>query len=240
MLNTAYKISVITTKGIPDPFYNDVSLLLHMNGNNNSTSFVDSSNKNITVSANGDAKIVTADSRFGGSSGFFDGTGDFLQIANNSNFDFPSDFTVECFIKYSSTKTLMPIITRRVNFSGAIPIIGIHLNEPSVGNIRVYLYGPSGTSFFNTTGLTVNDNNWHHIALSRSGSNNRLFIDGTLRASSSTNVGSLVWTNSVLTIGRDSFYTNRDYIGYIDEYRITKGVARYTSNFTPPSSPFLP
>jgi hypothetical protein len=231
------KISIITSKG--DPFYSNVSLLLHMNGADNSTSFIDSSNKNTTVSANGNAKIVVADSKFGGSSGFFDGTGDFLQIANNSNFDFPSDFTIECFVKYSSTK-LMPLYTRRVNSAGTAPIVVIQLNDSSVGNIRFYLYGASGSTFPSTTGLSLNDNNWHHIALSRSGSNNRLFIDGILRASSSTNVGSMVWTNSVTTIARDIFYTARDYNGYVDELRVTKGVARYTSNFTPPNAPFFP
>jgi hypothetical protein len=228
------KISIITSKA--DPFYSNVSLLLHMNGADNSTSFVDSSNKNTTVSANGNAKIVIADSKFGGSSGFFDGTGDFLQIANNSNFDFPSDFTIECFVKYSNTK-LMALYIRRVNSGGSTPLVTIQMNDTGgAGNVAVYMNGVA----FNTTGLSVNDNNWHHIALSRSGSNSRLFIDGVIRASSSTNTGSMVWTNSVITLGRDSFYTARDYNGYLDEYRITKGIARYTANFTPPSAPFLP
>lgn len=233
------KISMITSKSQGDLFYSNVSLLLHMNGSDNSTSFVDSSNKNTTVSTNGNAKIVVADSKFGGSSGFFDGTGDFLQIANNSNFDFPSDFTIELFFKYSNTK-LMSIFTRRVNSSATVPIVNITLNDNGIGNARFLLYGPSGSTVPPTTGLSLNDNNWHHMALSRSGSNSRLFIDGTIQASSSTNVGSMVWTNSVTTIGRDVFYTARDYNGYLDELRVTKGVARYTSNFTPPNAPFFP
>ena len=81
-----------------DPNFADVSLLLHGDGANNSTTFTDSSSNNFTLSRVGDVKISTTESKFGGSSIFFDGTGDYLTLANNSDFNFPNDFTVEAWV----------------------------------------------------------------------------------------------------------------------------------------------
>ena len=62
--------------GPPDPDFANVSLLLHGDGTNGSTTIVDSSSSSKTVTAVGDAQISTAQSKFGGSSIYFDGTGD--------------------------------------------------------------------------------------------------------------------------------------------------------------------
>ena len=81
-----------------DPNFANVSLLLHGDGANNSTTFTDSSSNNFTLSRVGDVKISTTQSKFGGSSIFFDGAGDYLTLANNSVFTFPSSFTVEAWV----------------------------------------------------------------------------------------------------------------------------------------------
>jgi hypothetical protein len=79
-----------------DPFSANVSLMLHFDGANGSTTFVDSSPNNFTVTRAGDAVISTAQSRFGGSSVVFDGDSDYLSAGFNDAFAFgTSDFTIE-------------------------------------------------------------------------------------------------------------------------------------------------
>jgi hypothetical protein len=79
--------------------------LLHMDGSNTSTTFTDESGK--TWGATGNAQISTAQSEFGGSSAIFDGTGDYINTTNSSDFNFASgDFTIDFWFRSSSTKQL--------------------------------------------------------------------------------------------------------------------------------------
>ena len=78
-----------------DPYWSSVSLLLHMNGSNGSTTFTDSSSNNYTVTAYGHAQISTAQSKFGGASGLFDGSVDYIRATPSTNLQFGGDFTLE-------------------------------------------------------------------------------------------------------------------------------------------------
>ena len=90
--------------GSSDPNFSSVSLLLHMEGSNGSTTFIDSSSNALTVTANGNAKITTSTFKFGSGSADFDGAGDYLSTPSSSLFDFGAGslFTVECFVRFSS------------------------------------------------------------------------------------------------------------------------------------------
>jgi len=86
-----------------DPYVNNVSLMLSMDGANNSTTFIDSSQNALAVTAVADAKISTAQSKFGGSAAYFDGTGDYLTVASNAAIAFGlGDFTIECWVNFSA------------------------------------------------------------------------------------------------------------------------------------------
>ena len=76
--------------------------LLHMNGVDNSTTFTDESGKSWT--ANGDAQISTSQSKFGGASGLFDGTGG-LSISDSDDFYLPADFTIDFWLRPHSLPT---------------------------------------------------------------------------------------------------------------------------------------
>jgi hypothetical protein len=82
---------------------------------------------------------------------------------------------------------------------------------------------------------TITLNTWTHVAWTRSGSSNRLFINGTQVGSTTTDATN--YTSTASFIGASQSGT-LPFAGYIDDLRITKGYARYTSNFTPPSSAF--
>lgn len=210
-----------------DPNYSNVSLLLHFNGENDSTTFTDSSGTPKTVTANGNSKISTAQSKFGGSSGYFDGTGDYLYSASNAAFGFGTgDFTIECFIK--ATKTDSAIVDVRTTSTEP----GVFLvNHPAAGNGIAYYQQSIGLIGGSTA---TNDDLWHHCAWTRAGGTFRMFSDGVkvYEGTLSENFGS----SRPCFIASD-FAGNAGFVGYLEELRITKGVARYTSNFTPPDAP---
>jgi len=85
-----------------DTYYSNVSLLLHCDGSNGSTTFTDNSPSPKTVTANGNASVSTAQSKFGGASAVFDGTGDYLSLDGSSGFAFGTgDFTIEFWLSPS-------------------------------------------------------------------------------------------------------------------------------------------
>lgn len=215
-----------------DPDFANVSLLLHGDGANNSTTFTDSSSNNFTLSRVGDVKISTTQSKFGGSSIFFDGTGDYLTLANNSAFNFSNDFTVEAWVyptaissKFECIFTLRWIGVWNSADRGLSLCVGCLLSD--VGTVSDY------------TGGNIATNSWTHLAVSRAGSAMKVFKNGSevVSITATQNFG----TSNAPAIGvLDTSQGPARFLltGYIDELRVTKGSARYTSAFTPPSAPF--
>lgn len=222
---------------IGDINFDSVSLLLHMNGSNGSTTFADSSKNALTVTANGNAQISTAQNKFGEASAVFDGTGDYLSVTRNSAF-LPvanEDFTFEAWIYMTATPgaTDAQIMGFGEYGTDADWLIAINSSR------QCYFYTNSNTTFYtNTTAIALNT--WTHIAVSRSGTaanNLKVFING-VGQSFSNNVTTIFSGNRDLTIGADRNGDEANFTGYIDDLRITKGVGRYTANFTVPAAPF--
>jgi hypothetical protein len=225
--------------GTYDPYGDYVSLLMHMDGANDSTTFVDSSlyNRNITV--NGPAKLSSSQSRFEGTSAAFDADTSYLRVVSGPDFAFPSDFTIECWVYFTNSSR------------GYQGIIGAHNGSDQSGwvlyleqNNNLTFQTSAGSSWGGSisSGETVTPNAWHHIAVSRSGSSLRIFVDGTLKATATNSVN--VASASYIDIGDYTCLNQSGYnftmSGYIDELRITKGIARYTSSPSDsfPSAPF--
>jgi len=217
-----------------DPYYNNVSLLLHGDGANGSTTIVDSSPSPKTVTAVGNAQISTAQSKFGGSSLVFDGAGDYLEAPHSNDYNFgPGDFTIECWL-WTGQTSAGTVAAHRTSGGAA----NTNWLLQTIAN-KISLFLSDGTTY-QVNGLastsSINNSQWRHIAASRSGSTIRLFIDGVVE-NTATWAGSISSTSRVLQIGNDNVGSFLN--GYIDDLRITKGVARYTSNFTPPTQPFI-
>jgi hypothetical protein len=211
------------------PFSN-VSLLLHFNGANNSTTFTDSSTNAFTVTRFGNTVISTAQSKFGGASALFDGSGDYLEIAGNSAFQFPGDFTVEYHAR-PSVITLNKTIIEIGLFTD-----GILMRSAAETNFD-YAYVNTVQPTYNFPGR-LNSNVWYHAALTRAGTDVRYFINGIQVGPPATVSGTVNSASAAVRIGRNRHTSTDDYNGYIDELRITKGFARYTANFTPPTAAF--
>ncbi|TCP06558.1 LamG domain-containing protein [Caldimonas thermodepolymerans] len=221
-----------------DPFFANVVLLMHFDGTDGSTSFVDSSSRARTVTPNGNAKISGSDPKFGAGCGLFDGAGDYLTCANSADFNFGSgNFTVEAWIRTAVTNSFRTIVTNRAS-AGSDPGFLFFINNNGV--LAAQCWGPtSGTALgacVSPNG-TISANTWHHVAYCRQGNTFRLFADG-VQVASATSSNAVANSSNQLYVGRDPSSTARDWNGRIDDLRVTKGTARYTSNFTPPSAPF--
>ena len=228
--------TVFTGSKSNDPNYSSVSLLLNGNGTNGSTTFTDSSSYGHTVTPGGNAQISTTQSKFGGASMYFDGSGDYLEIPDDTSLHLGSDnFTFEFWTYLNSTTG--HFINKRVSTSANVQYLYFSI----VGG-TLYLYATSnGSSWdiasnFNFGNTTLSTGQWYHIALVRNGTEIATYVNGikspnTITTSAAIHNGS---TNPLRIVG-DVPYGN--YLnGYIDDFRLTQGVARYTSNFTPPTA----
>jgi hypothetical protein len=171
----------------------------------------------------GNAQISTTQSKFGGSSMFFDGTGDWLTMRGSVDFAFGTgDFTMECWAY--NTNSTQPQYLFMVDATGGISF-GFESGS--------FVLGRRATAIDLSYTYTIPINSWVHYAVTRSGTTARLFINGVQVAS---NTNSLNYTVTGNTAVGGVPTTSVSFYGYIDDFRITKGFARYTANFVPPTS----
>ena len=217
-----------------DPYWDDVALLLKGDGPDGSTNIIDSSVNNHSVTVHGNAKISTAQSKFGGSSFVFDGNGGYLAVSDPEMNFVTGDYTIELFARGAGSQPRDFAVLVAADIGAQYGTGTLFFRDKSAGNavaVSHHLTRPI------TTSHTLQfDTSWRHFALTRGGGTLRLYIDGVLAGSSTT---TLAMNFSELTIGFARYSpSHTSFNGYIDELRITKGVARYTANFTPPTAPF--
>jgi hypothetical protein len=226
--------------GDTDPDFSNVSLLLHMDGTNDSTTFTDNSPSPKTVTVYADAKISTTQSKFGGASCSLDGTGDFISVPASSDFDFgASDFTLECFIYLNAAPSGHGIITEEYVGNEVYFALAFCNGSPGSPDGNKLFFGnyQSGAWLGAVDSSGISISTWHHVAGVRYENLWTLYLNGT-SVGSQTIAKTLAQQNKI-QIGRRWDNGGGECLnGYIDELRITKGVARYTANFTPPAAPF--
>jgi len=219
-----------------DPLYLDVELLLESNGVNNSTTFFDRSIDARTVTANGNVKTSTAQSKHGVSSILFDGAGDYISIASSSAFNLSANnFTVEFYINFSSLSGT-PYL---VSFPGGVSANRCVLYyDTATGKLSIFSAVGLSSGTFPATSGTISLNTWYHVAWVKNGATTKLYLDGSEIYS-----GSITYPNvnsSVVIGSADQIAASNYFNGYIDasrSLRIDPKNARYTAAFTPPASP---
>lgn len=201
-----------------DPYYANVRSLLHFNGTNGSTDFLDE--KGFSVTRNGTPVIDTSISKYGGASGLF-------VSANNDYLSLPQvsigtgDFTIESWV-YPVTP---------FNDSFGICGQGNFFLSAFGGTLSLWRNGGPVHSF----GANPATNAWTHIAVSRSSGVLKLFMNGSLLNSASSNSDFSTSENfNVGKAGSDAKHWN----GYLDDFRITIGIGRYTDSFPIASNEF--
>jgi hypothetical protein len=218
------------TPTLPNPNFSLVSLQLHFEGSNNSTTFTDSSSNNLATSSVVNATISTAQSVFGGSSGRFV-SNQYIQYTPQSLLQMTGDFTIEAQL-YPLSSADMIAASSSADSNTQI----FRLNENGAGRLSFYL---NSTQVFSSTTAGITANTWQHVAICRLGSSTRMFVNGTQVGSTNTS-----WTGSfrIDVIGAffvgGNLFGGTGFNGHIDELRVTKGAALYTADFTPPSQPF--
>lgn len=238
MASIAHKLSIgrksqITPVSGGDPYWDNVELLLHMDGPDGSTSFIDDKGNSLTA-----YRSVTHNSsvsKFGTSSAYVPVSMTGSVYVNNSGGTLGAfgtgDFTIELFVRFDSHKTSCILWDYRLS-SPSNP--GSYCWVDSNG---VFAYGISSAPII-TTNVTPVSNIWYHVAVSRSAGVTRMFLNG-IQAGSVPDT-----TNHMPQVGRPCFGvyglvpTQYPSPRYLDEVRVTKGVGRYTGNFVPPSEPF--
>jgi len=217
--------------GERDPNFASVELLLHGDGTNGSTTITDSSSNSVVVTANGNAQIDTAVKKFGTGSIEFDGTGDYLLI-NGSTYplDLSGDFTVEFFVRHTNVAAAQKYITLGPSGGAISTLMLIDVST----NFRLFIDG-SSRLLGSAGGPTINT--WYHIAVVRNGTSIKYFLDGNEELNYTQSTPKDYSLNYTYPIGINQGLTIQSLYGYLDEFRIST-VARYTSNFTPPTAPF--
>jgi hypothetical protein len=222
-----------------DPNFSSVALLLHAEGTNGSTTAIDSSPRPKTLTSNSGASISTADAKFGTGSLLFSGS-QWWSIASNSEFTLTGDFTIEFFVKCGTQSAAYPtaIGSAASGWGATTGAVSCHISHDGHRN-KASLFANGNESPILVSTSNVTDNVWHHLAYTRSGNTWRLFVDGNLQSTNTTRTDTLDFARNGTRIGRDGWNGSSGlFNGRLDEIRITPGIARYTSTFTPPTAPF--
>ncbi len=221
-----------------DGYYDSVALLLHGNGADNSTTFTDNSPTPKTFTAYGDAKISTTQSQWGGASMAFDGAGDYIKTPDHAHFSLgAADWTLEGWFWQSITETFRTLFSH-----GAV-------DDPANYSLQVLSYLNklriglgSGTSFVAVQCPDAHTlNAWHYFKIKSVAGVVSLYLDGTFRVSG-TGPGALNNSSSALTLGaslNSAGNVDTDYgywVGYLDDIRLTPGIAR--AGFAVPTEAF--
>lgn len=216
-----------------DPLFSSVVLLAHFDGANGSTTFTDSSSKNRTLTAVGDAALTTSSPLRGTASLSLAGAGA-VTMASSADFTLSGDFCIELMIN-STTTSLESGVQRTLiqlgSFNTASSICLTFYSGGASSNVGVF----TDSQIINGT-IPAADGSTHHIALDRSGTNLKLWVDGVQSGSTATN--SVNYNNGATNtsfIGNSS--SGGHVVGKIDEVRITTA-SRYQSAFTPPPTAF--
>lgn len=227
-----------------DSNYENVTLLMRMNGPNNSiASFIDEGTFRPPVNTSSGA-LSNAEFKYGRSAYHITADNQFLSFANRSYFNVArgAPFTVEAWVYNEESAGRVQYLMRHEHSSG-FNNGGWQLAISQVSgqqNTFFFSYG-DGSTVVGANPVasppTYSINTWHHVAGCFDGTTLRVFQDGVLvRESAASGIG--FPANSSLFIGRDPGNTARWWNGYIDSVRITRGVARYTTAFTPPTEEF--
>jgi hypothetical protein len=227
---TAVYTAAFTPPTAPLTAITNTSLLLnYTNG-----AIIDSSMANDLETA-GNAQISTTQSKWGGASMYFDGTGDYLLARRTPDWTLSGDFTIEFWLYY----------TAHGNYGGLVSCANSDTNNAPTAGWCVVFYSTTDKLYFEAQGgvgiqttNTIPTSQWNHIAVVRSGSTITHYLNGTSNGSGTSSATYTPGTTDPLVIGSNRGF-NSTVTGYIDDLRITKGYARYTANFTPPTGPFI-
>ncbi|RWN51376.1 MAG: LamG domain-containing protein [Mesorhizobium sp.] len=240
---TADLASFSIVVSVVDPSFANVVLLCGFNGTDGATTAPDESSSAKTLTFVGNAQIDTAQSKFGGASLLLDGAGDRVTIPDSPDWDLSDansdQYTIEGWVRFNSsvttgTETIVSHFATSGNLSWEFQRLGaqISLITDSSGS------GAQTTITTTSAGLVLST--WHHLAVDKDATGKvRIYVGGVMKGSATPANSNMFNATTVLAIGSTGGGI-RPLNGWIDELRITKGVARYASDggFTAPTAAY--
>lgn len=213
-----------------DPYWSYVSLLLHMDGADEGAVFTDSSTYAHSLTVTGNTKTDDAHPKWGATCAHFDGTGDYLTTPSHDAFSFNTgDWTIETWVyQHPLAGYEFTLFDNRLSSATGI---GIYTTTNSYKDKLVLA---NNAAIVATSSSGIPTQTWTHVAVTRQGTTIRGFIAGVLVF---TYTDARTYTGSSARIGANQT-AGQGFIGEMDDFRITKGVARYTADFTPPTAAF--
>jgi len=181
---------------------------------------------------------------FGGAGAVsFDGSGDYLELADSADFDFGSgEFTVEAFIQGANGGSRTASVVLNQSIGNASSDSAFYFGAGNTGtSLYLSTSGTAWTNYIECAGL-VHNSGWHHIAWQRRGDVMEIYVDGIKQTVDSGNAaitGSVYNSSRSIDVGRQST-SGSNFLGHISNLRVIKGTALYTSNFTPKRQPLIP
>jgi hypothetical protein len=234
-----FVIPAVATVAATDQYFTNVVFLLQGTGANASTTIVDSSlyrRPTFLSAVDADISVSNTTAKFGSTSLRLNGysNGGHIRSEVSNDFVFDNDFTIEFFANKTANSA-----------PGYDYILSTAANNYGDGGWYVSLYdGSQGFAFgcgrlivLSYTATTLTDGVWHHYAITRKGSILRLFVDGVIVATHNAYATTLI-ADYPLKVGQLTPSGGQgSFNGYVDDLRITKGIARYISDFAAPSQP---
>ena len=214
-----------TPSAATDPFWNEVIAFASFDGADAATAFTDESAAKRVWTFSGDAQLDDAQTKFGTTSLLLDGTGDYVSVPQSANLDIVDDFTLEMWVRFNGD----PAGTSQdfVSKWGSIPQRGWVWGY-SLGTMR-FVYSTSGSTAFEINcAWAPSGDEWHHVALSRTGSTWSYHMDG-VRIDTDSLGGSPYANDFPMTIGceENGGVKANLFNGHIADFRFTQGRGRY-------------
>ena len=217
----------------------DTNLLIHFDGADEAQAYTAETGQTVTFA--GTAQLDTAQKEFGSASLLLDGNSDYVTIPDNANWVFgDGNFTIDGWFRFNTA-------TNGVRYHFVTQFEGGDdwwaFRREATDDLQIIFYSSDSAvaNFWTTDVFRPNTNQWYHLAVVRSSSTCYLFVDGVSQAvTQSTAWGTLPDYAADLWIGAWADVAPYYFDGWIDELRISKGVARWTANFDPQTFNYMP
>ena len=213
-------------------------LMISGEGADASTTVIDECGK--TVTCNGGAQIDTAQFKFGQSSILFDGNGDYLSLADSADWYFGTqDFTIDCWVRFNTLPAAANYRMFATQFTDGNNFQWFYLSSDGVNYALQYNVYSAASYIVTSYGLypvaSISINTWYHVAVVRSGNTFTVYLNGVAGGNPHTTSVSVPDSTGTLLIGAFNSVSPTYFMdGWMDDIRISKGIARWTANFTPP------
>lgn len=219
-----------------DSDFESVVLLASFDGADQATTYTSEDSYAREATFRGNTQLDTAVKKFGASSfQGFGGINDRLEFPDAPELSLGSeDFTIECWTYFDSIRVTTVFFVSKWNTNENQSEYAVGYD--STGEFRLWISADGSNAITKCQwGNTPNLNQWYHVAATYDGTTYRLFVDGDLKDSDVSSTTQFAGTAAVAVCDREDGTLEHD--GWVDDLRITKGLARYTESFSPPTSP---